>query len=353
VGRRPWAIVGPVLVSVGLTLAALEGGARLLADPTGGYRELLDQRVQARASSVHVGSDDPELVYVNRPGYVTNGVRITEAHGIVRETDVTPARPGGTFRIAVLGDSIAAAHPVRVGGEPSFSDELERLLNEREGSRHYEVLNFGTDGYGTVQEARLLETRAGTFDPDVVLVQYCLNDPATSYTPTVWFLEGKDPKSSLLDLVRRRLGYTPSEIHPAHPRYTHGSIEWRRLYARDGEAWRQVQRGFVRIEAWARTRNIPVALALFPLLHDGREPESERVLMEEIYTQVRNAAAARGFRVVDLAPVFAANDPGRLRLLPEDPIHPGALGHRLAAQAIATALDLVPPAPGPDPVTGR
>jgi lysophospholipase L1-like esterase len=349
---RPLAAGALVLVSIGVTLAGMETGARFLADPTGGNRELFLQGAQARASSVHMAADDPELVYVNRPGYVTNGVRIIEAHGIVRETDVTPAKPAGLFRIAVLGDSIAAAHPVRVGHEPSFSDELERLLNERVGAPQFEVLNFGTDGYGTPEEARLLETHVARFDPDLVLVQYCLNDPATSYTPTVWFLEGKEPASYLLDLVRRRLGYTPSEIHPAHSRYTHGTIEWTRLYDRDGLAWPKVLRGFARIESWARTRNVPVALALFPLLLDARASESDRALMPEIYAQVRNAAAARGFRVIDLEPAFAGQDPAVMRLLPEDPIHPSALGHRLAAQAIAAALDLGPSAAEPDPLTG-
>jgi lysophospholipase L1-like esterase len=336
---RPAATAALFALSVALTLGLLEAAARRLADPTGGHRDILAQSAQARTWSVHVATDDPELVYVTRPGYSTNGVRISEAHGILRGADVAPGKPPGLFRIAVLGDSIAAAHPVRVGGHPSFADELERRLGGRDPARRVEVLNFGTDGYSTLQEARLLETRVAGFDPDLVVLQYCLNDPANSYTPTVWFLDGRAPRSYLLDLVRRRLGDTPSELNPAHPRYTHGAIDWKRLYEPDAEAWQGVRRGFARIAAWAGgDRHVPVVLVLFPLLMEAGEPATQRALMEGLYAQVRREAEAHGFRVVDLGPTFAKHEVSRLRLLPGDPIHPGAFGHVQAGAALAEAV---------------
>ena len=336
---RPLATAALSAGSAVATLLILEMLARVFADPTGGYRDILAQREQARVSSVHTGSADPELVYVTRPGYVTNGVRISESHGVVRRDDVGETKPAGVFRVIVLGDSIAAAHPIRVGGAPSFPEEMERRLNARPSGRRFEVLNFGTDGYGTAQEARRRARRAGRFEPDLILVQDCLNDPANSYTPTVWFLDGKEPPSYLLDLVRRHRGLTPSELSPAHPRYTHGAIDWKRLYETDGEAWRRVRSAFSRIATWAGERHVPAALALFPLLLDGRESASERALVERLYPQIREAAVAEGMRVVDLGPAFAAHGASRLRLLPDDPVHPGAFGHGVAAEAILAALD--------------
>jgi lysophospholipase L1-like esterase len=263
-------------------------------------------------------------------------VRISEKHGIVRSSDVEERKTAGTFRIVVLGDSIAAAHPIRVGRQPSFADELERRLNERGGRT--EVLDFGTDGYGALQEARLLETRVSDFEPDLVLVEYCLNDPVNSYTPTVWFLDGKEPRSYLVDLIRRRLGRTPSELSPSHPRYTHGAIDWDRLYDRDGPAWQNVRQAFRRFAGWSTGHNVPVVLALFPLILD-REPSSERQRLEGVYSQVREEAGTAGLPLIDLGPAFAAQDPAALRLLPGDPIHPGPLGHAVAATALLAGLD--------------
>jgi lysophospholipase L1-like esterase len=328
--RRAATHLALVAASLAVTLVALEAGARRFADPTGGFADILAQAPQARSMSVHVASDDPVLVYVTRPGYETSGVRISEAHGILRATDVTVEKPPGVFRIAVLGDSIAAAHPIRVGGEPSFSEVLEQTLSPR---GPLEVLNFGTDGYGTVQEARLYETHVNRFTPDLVLVAYCLNDPANSYTPTVWFLDGKEPSSYLFDLIRRRLGGTPSELHPGHPRYTHGAVDWERLYRPEGAAWTQVEAALARASQLGDAKNVPVVLVLFPLLAEAVEPSASR-----IYAQIEGAAERGRLGFIDLGSAFAGRTAAELRLLPADPIHPNARGHRVAGEAIAEAL---------------
>jgi lysophospholipase L1-like esterase len=336
--RHVLATGGLLVTSILAPFAVLELGLRVFGDPSGGHADILAQSAQARAMSVHVKSDDPELIYVTRRSYAANGVRISEAHGILRAADVGERKPPGTFRIAVLGDSITAAHPLRVGGAACFAEHLEQRLNARPGSPRVEVLNFGTDGYGTPQEARLLETDASRFDPDLVIIAYCLNDPANSYTPTVWFLDAKHPASYLLDLVRRRAGLTPSELSPAHPRYTHGTIDWDRLYKADGPAWAGVERALERIARYGEARRVPIVFVVFPLLLAGNEPPAERDRAAKMCAQVRAAALRSGFHLVDLGPAFGRHAATQLRLIADDPIHPNALGHRVAAEAILAVL---------------
>jgi lysophospholipase L1-like esterase len=337
--RRPLANAALALSSVVATLLALELGARRFADPTAGNAELVAQGAQARANSVHLKSDDPELVYVTRPDYTTSGVRISEAHGVLQSTDVVETGSAGVFRVAVLGDSIAAAHPIRVGREKPFGEHLQDLLNASPRAKRVEVLNFGTDGYGTQQEARLLETRVAPFAPDLVIVAYCLNDPSNSYTPTVWFLDHPGPRSYLLDLVKRRLGLTPSELSPAHPRYTHGTIDWDRLYLMSGAPWQGVEDGLARIANYARGRGGRAMLVLFPLLYTGNEPSEEHERAQALYAQMGEAAARHDFVFVDLRPAFSKHAAAELRLIEGDPIHPNARGHREAAEAIRAAIE--------------
>ena len=67
-----------------------------------------------------------------------------------------------------------------------------------------------------------------------------------------------------------------------------------------------------------------------------------------MYAQVRDAAVRRGFHALDLRDAYRGHPASELRFLQDDPIHPSALGHRLAADAIAAALvaaHLVPRAP--------
>ena len=335
---RSWFAALVSLSSIAITLGMLELAARHWADPTGGNAGILALTGDARRSSVLMKSDDPELIYVTRPGYAKNGVRISEAHGILRPDDVEVAKPPGTVRVAVVGDSIAAGHPLRTGPTPPFAFQLEARLNQASQGRPVQTLLFAADGYSTLQEARLLETVVAPFAPDLIVLAYCLNDPSNSYTPTVWFLDDPAPRSYLLDLVRRRLGLTPSQLSPAHPRYTHGTIDWDALYRRDGPAWLGVERGFTRIQAFAGERRAPVLLVLFPLLLTGQEPPEELDRTTRMYAQVQEAAVRRGFHVLDLREAYQEHTAAEIRFLPDDPIHPGALGHTLAADAIAMTL---------------
>lgn len=333
----PSVIVG--VLSTFVTLSALEVGARYLSDPTDGNADVIALTSEARSSSVLIKAPDPELLYVTRPNYKKGDIRISEAHGILRSDDVEMAKAPGTFRLAVLGDSIAAGHPFRTGPVHAFPMQMETKLAARGGSPRVQVLTFAADGYSTRQEARLLTTQVAPFSPDLVLVAYCVNDPSDSYTPAVWFIDRPGPTFYLADLVRRRLGWTPSELSPAHPRYTHGAIDWDALYRPDGERWQSVEEGLTRMAEYGRSRRVTLVLALFPLLLRGDEPAPLVQQMNRIYEQVQQAATSRGFVFVDVRHVFAAVPGAELRFQPEDPIHPGARGHTLAADAIVDALD--------------
>jgi len=56
-----------------------------------------------------------------------------------------------------------------------------------------------------------------------------------------------------------------------------------------------------------------------------------------LHRMVARAAAADGFEVVDLLPVYARRPPRELRLADSD-AHPNEEGHRVAAEAIAARL---------------
>ena len=88
----------------------------------------------------------------------------------IRERPVTPKRGR---RLLVLGDSVAWG-----GGERSFP----RLLEQRIGASAapagagIEVFNAGIPGYTTYQEVTWYELFGHRLRPDVVVLQFCLND---------------------------------------------------------------------------------------------------------------------------------------------------------------------------------
>lgn len=93
-----------------------------------------------------------------------------------RDEEHSVAKPPGTFRIAILGDSFSEARQVPIG--QTFWSHLERGLGEcpafarGEAGERVEVLNFGVGGYGTTQELITLEHDVWRFSPDLVLLAF-------------------------------------------------------------------------------------------------------------------------------------------------------------------------------------
>jgi lysophospholipase L1-like esterase len=329
--------VFPLLAALIATLGALlaaELGLRIFHSIRGTY-ELRDEAIEARENSIWTRSDDPVLIFVHRPDYHKEGIRHTEAHGILRPEDVSPRKPASTVRVLLLGDSIGAG--LALSYEERFATRLEGMLGESLGCT-VEVLNFSVNGYKTIQEAQLLETVAAQFDTNLILVAYCMNDVANSFTPTVWFLDPSPPRLYLWEEISARLGvgraartsYVPV-FGPHYGPYRY----WHELYAAESEGWQSVLEGLDRIALVASGRNIPVLLTVFPFFLPDDWYQGG---VEPLHRQVIEAAGDRRFEALDLLPVYAEHDVEDVRDDPEDLFHPNARGHEIAAEAIHSRL---------------
>jgi lysophospholipase L1-like esterase len=119
---------------------------------------------------------DPELGW--RPG---RGLRIerrlADASGTPYRARVTTSRDGfrrlasaapGQPRILFIGDSFT--HAIEVGDERAYWAIFARQRPD------YAVSAIGAGGYGTLQEALLLDEVAPRLRPDIVIWQLCAND---------------------------------------------------------------------------------------------------------------------------------------------------------------------------------
>jgi hypothetical protein len=134
-------------------------------------------------------TSDPILGWTFRPG--AEGWQREEGQAYVRinsegfrDRDHAVAKPPGTVRIAVVGDSNTAA--IQVAVDARFSSVLERELSRCPALRGKkpEVLNFGVDGYGTAQELLTLRYRVWKYSPDIVILCFTTgNDLRNNYRP--------------------------------------------------------------------------------------------------------------------------------------------------------------------------
>lgn len=157
------------LVSIPLFLGGLELALRL-----GGYSfPNLYRPDRLTGWSLRPGSEgwlrdeNPSGAYVrvNRDG--------------LRDREHSVAKPAGTLRIALLGDSLCEAPQVAL--EDTFWSILARELAHP--GRAVEFINFGVSGYGTAQEWITLQTKVWKFQPDVVLLAFTDGDVIDNYRP--------------------------------------------------------------------------------------------------------------------------------------------------------------------------
>lgn len=120
---------------------------------------------------------DPVLGRANIPGatgwFTDEGNAYVEINSDgMRDREHSLDKPAGTIRIAVLGDSFAAA--LQVPTDQTFWGQLEPDLASCPARRDHpiEVLNFGVVGYGTGQEYLMLQTRVWKYHPDIVLLAF-------------------------------------------------------------------------------------------------------------------------------------------------------------------------------------
>ncbi len=118
---------------------------------------------------------DPDVGYSLKPNvegwWKREGLTYIKvnSHGF-RDREHPLAKPPGTLRIAVLGDSYVEAFQVPM--EQAFWSVMERKLQECHtgGGPKIEVLSFGVSGFSTSRELILLQTRIWQYSPDVVLL---------------------------------------------------------------------------------------------------------------------------------------------------------------------------------------
>jgi hypothetical protein len=150
---------------------------------------------------------DPLLGWTLRPH--VQGPYTREGHGEVRanragfrDSERLVDKPDGVYRIAVLGDSYTEA--LQVDARHAYW----RLLPERlqrcgfGGGKDIETLAFAATGYGTGQQALLLESVAMRYQPDLVLLQFSPADDVQNNSLFLAEEKGRpffllDPKGNL------------------------------------------------------------------------------------------------------------------------------------------------------------
>lgn len=289
-------------------------------------------------------------------------------------------KPPGTFRILILGDSVAFGYGVKE--DEAFPQVMEQRLADLGSDRVFEVINFGVGGYNPYNEAALFKDVGVTYSPDLVLVQFCINDlddPTLHFDAHTRLHLGTIPDEAYPDPARRTTSFlgvprslymcrrlrlcamlddawlrlmapAPNDLGPAVGVYSAGPLpdgslqpaKSDRLLARQaavkpvdgsgGPEWAWLEHRYADIEATAARTGAAFAIVAFPypqqLVGTGTHP---------IQSRFAQLGSRHNWAIIDPLPAFRrAAASGKTLFI--DWWHPTPAGHDLAASAILNAL---------------
>jgi len=276
---------------------------------------------------------DPRLSFVHAPGghafLMGADVRIN-SQGL-RDQEYTLAKPPGTYRIMMLGDSTTFGWGVTA--DATVAKILERELNGAQRQRRFEVLNAGVGNYDTVQEVTYYLQRGRAFHPDLVVLEYFINDAEPVPRETKSFLRDRSYFAAFVasrsDGIMRWFGARP---------------DWRQYYASlyepDRPGWIAAQAALGDLSRTTMADGTTAVVALLPELH---QIEPDYPFARE-HAAVRAAAAAHGLPAVELIDALRGHGPeSTLWVTPAD-THPNRKANELIAGRLMTWItERLPP----------
>lgn len=260
-----------------------------------------------------------------------------------RDVERSLARPPGGHRIVSLGDSFAWG--VGVSYEDAYPQRLERVLTRRR-AEPWEVVNLARPGMNSAEEARQLADEGLAYDPDVVVLGYCLNDSEDETGAEARRAEDWEA------LRETRAHPAPTGLwRSALYRFVAGRLDatfenrrriaaYQSMYRDDYPGWRTGRESLRTMATLCRRRGIPFVVVVFPLFGN---PLGNGYPFTAIHAKVGSVAREAGARVIDLLPAYRGLRSDLLVVDGASDEHPNEIAHRIAATEIVSTLnELIP-----------
>jgi lysophospholipase L1-like esterase len=261
----------------------------------------------------------------------------------LRSFHVDHPKPQGTTRVLAIGDSFTWGDKI-AKAEDTWPYVMEAAL-KRPG-RRVEVINMATRGYTTVNEAEALRKLGWAFAPDVLVVQFYLNDTLPSgpnfaregdrWQFRTWPLApvGDD----VLDAHSYFYSFLSTSFRSMQMGWRHAD-GYAPLFADDFSGWQDCKTALREIAFRANEMHVPLLVVLFPAFTPGKL-DADTYPYAPIHRKVLAALDEIGVQALDLAPVFAktGKDGKEWWALPCDR-HPSVAAQALAGEAITERVE--------------
>jgi hypothetical protein len=308
----------------------LDGGRRLddLADVPGlrvRWRSGSTWSIPVDRSPLVVRVDDLREVVLRKNEATTRfGLEWRTNSQGMRDREYSLKKPPGTFRVALVGDSIGAGWGVNA--EDRFESILEKTWDARARARsgsNVEIINCAVPGHAPGQRWYHFGLLGWSMEPDLLIYESTAADVGWDERRLRFLLaRGLGWDSSMYKGVLESSGVERSKSPDQYKRA---------LQPRHWEVLAGVYRAMT---VDCRARGVPIYWVLVPRIGRRGDAENTGRLIE--------TARSAGFSgVIDLTDAFDGLDPTRLAVDRND-FHPNAFGHARLAQRLDLALEARP-----------
>jgi hypothetical protein len=232
----------------------------------------------------------------------------------LRDQDYELQKPASTYRIALLGSSYVMG--LGVADDETFEWVLEERLNRGvQGSpyNHYEILNFAVSDYTALHQPFVLENKAFSFNPDVVIHVANTDMGFSTWHLAESIVEGTDIPNEELKEISMSAGIEENMT-------VHDAMRLLKPYGSEILSW-----SYKWIAEKSLERGILPVWVFIPLVE--QEFSSDEV------EEIAHLAEAAGFTVLDLSDVFEGHTAESLWRAEYDQ-HPNAKGHEVIADRL-------------------
>ena len=298
--------------------------------------------------------DDPVLNWGHKP----NSMRIGEGNVIFqynnmgfRDRNHQIENPNEMFRVVVLGDSVTEGYGVEL--KETFSSVLQADFNDK--NQKVEIITIAQGGLNTPQEIHLLEKTGLTFKPDLVVVNFVLNDSDffSKYRVVDCDRGHPDCEIKLLNLFNLQIKINPeikyflrtfalfnfiNERMQNLLGSTFGSENqvldyFKSIWSKESNR-NKVVNGFGQLASLQEQHHFKVLVLIWPIVTDY-----SNYSYKHIHDWVEETAKDYDLPIIDLLPHFSKYPYKQLQVMSLDHVHPNSLGHKIAAEAFFSWLD--------------
>ncbi|OVE77408.1 hypothetical protein BVX98_02570 [bacterium F11] len=285
-------------------------------------------------------SPNPNIGYEPIPSLRVSNASVSEIHrynGVTnkmgfRDEDYDKEKPSGTKRIIILGDSIAAGQRIPHTRD-IFPSIVEKRLNKK--IPPIEVLNFGVIGYNTQQEVETLIDKGIDFNPDLVVLAYCLNDRRRDDGSLYQQLLERRKEMGILDKLEISPHLSKSALYRWIKYHLLDQLHQKKI---DQISQNTVRDYFERLSDVSIEHKFDVLVCVFPYLREI-DAKEKAYPYQHLHEDVKKISEQNKFHHLDLLHTFrSCKDRQPKERLALDKIHPTALGHQCAAETISDTI---------------